>query len=113
MSDCSCKGKGNNEIFCNCQLGQFTLSDGMEGSVFVPIILTTDTINVPEKDWVAMVDTMVDLQASVGGQEAFGIQYVIEHVTDGNAITLCIYPVSDKRQTLTQSYTVCDTPPIV
>ncbi|WP_320259646.1 hypothetical protein [Cytobacillus sp. IB215316] len=41
--------------------------------VFVPIILTTDTISVPEKGWVAKVDSMVDLQAIVSGPEAFGI----------------------------------------
>ncbi|WP_214484327.1 hypothetical protein [Bacillus sp. SM2101] len=44
MCDCQCKGKGINEILCNCQFGEFTLSDGMEGTVLVPIILTTDTI---------------------------------------------------------------------
>ncbi|WP_214482776.1 hypothetical protein [Bacillus sp. SM2101] len=115
MSDCQCKGKENNEIFCNCQFEEFTLNDGMEGSVFVPIILTTDTISVTEKDWVAKIDTMVDLQANVNGPEAFGVLYVVERITGGNAITLCSYPVSDERQdifTLTPSYTICDTPPI-
>ncbi|MGM7685235.1 hypothetical protein ACSVDA_24320 [Cytobacillus sp. Hm23] len=115
MSDCQCKEKGNNKISCNCQFGEFTLSDGMTGSVFNPIILTTDTINVTEKDWVAKIDTMVDLEVSTSAPNAFGVLYLIERITCGNSITLCSFPVSDERQgnfTLTPSYTVCDTPPI-
>ncbi|MGM7684336.1 hypothetical protein ACSVDA_19580 [Cytobacillus sp. Hm23] len=112
MSNCNCKGK-DNEIFCNCQFGNVTLSDGNQATPFIPLILTTDTISVTEKNWVAKVDTMVDLQ--VGGSPPVDVNYVVERLTGGVATTLCSYRVFDQRggnHTLTPNNTVCDHPPI-
>ncbi|MGM7681594.1 hypothetical protein ACSVDA_05500 [Cytobacillus sp. Hm23] len=114
MSDCRCKGKGNNEISCNCLFGTVTLSDGNNATPFVPLTLTTDTINVTERDWVVKVDTMADIQKT-GGTTITAVNYVVERITGGTTTTLCSYNVVDERITdftLTPNNTVCDHPPL-
>ncbi|MDX8360373.1 hypothetical protein [Cytobacillus sp. IB215316] len=114
MTNCQCKGK-DNEIFCKCENTPFTLLDGSP-TPFMPIILTTNKITVTEKDWVAKVDTMVDLQASVGNGEVVDVNYVVERITGGVTTTLCSYNILDERDnqsyTLTPNNTVCDHPPL-
>ncbi|MDX8365503.1 hypothetical protein [Cytobacillus sp. IB215665] len=113
MTNCKCKGK-DNEIFCNCQFGTVTLSDGNTATPFVPLILTTDKINVTEKDWVAKVDTMADLQKT-SGSSLINVNYVVERITGGTTTTLCSYNLVDARTsnfTLTPNNTVCDYPPL-
>ncbi|WP_214483111.1 hypothetical protein [Bacillus sp. SM2101] len=113
MSGCNCKGK-DNEIFCNCQFGTVTLKD-FSGTISIE--LTTDTIKVTEKDWVAKIDTMVDLEVvdSTSPSDDLNIRYVVERVTGGMTTTLCEYVVVDERDPvyiLTPNNTVCDHPPL-
>ncbi|MFS1515872.1 hypothetical protein V1503_05020 [Bacillus sp. SCS-151] len=114
MSDYLCKGKGKNEIFCNCQFEEFILSDGTSQAVFNPIVLTTETIKVLERNCLVKVTTMVDLQISAATTGVFGVDYKVERITGNSVTTLCSFNVSDDRSgefTLNPVNTVCDTPP--
>ncbi|MDX8362529.1 hypothetical protein [Cytobacillus sp. IB215316] len=120
MSGCKCKGKRENEIYCvNPNVANLLVKTaGM--SNFTNIELTTPMIRVTEKDWVAKVDTMVDLQvvtgASTANETGIGVTYRVERITSSMAtpVVLCEYTVTDDRMnstfTLTPNNTVCDEP---
>ncbi|MDX8364403.1 hypothetical protein [Cytobacillus sp. IB215665] len=117
MSGCKCKGKRENEIYCVMENNNITVKTaGMNN--FTNIVLTTPMINVTEKNWVAKVDSMVDLQANNADGAVNGVSctYTVERITSSMAdpVILCEYAVNDNRAggmfTLTPNNTVCDEP---
>ncbi|MGM7685309.1 hypothetical protein ACSVDA_24715 [Cytobacillus sp. Hm23] len=114
MSDCRCKGKGNNELFCKCENTPITFTNVNAGVDPIPLItLTTDNLLVTEKDWVAKIDSMVVIQADT--TSPFTLIYEIARVTGNATNILCTYNLSESRTgqfTLTPNNTVCDEPGI-
>ncbi|MGM7680515.1 hypothetical protein ACSVDA_00045 [Cytobacillus sp. Hm23] len=118
MSDCRCKGKGNNELFCRCENTPISFNgDGVGIPVPTPFVtLTTDTIMVSEKNWIAKVDSMVDILVDVVEDipNPINLFYIVERITESTTKTLCLYNLTDDRAnqqyTLTPNNTVCDEP---
>ncbi|MFS1515885.1 hypothetical protein V1503_05085 [Bacillus sp. SCS-151] len=114
MSDCRCKGKGKNELFCKCENTPITFTSVNIGAEIIPFItLTTDKLLVTEKDWVAKIDSMVVIQADT--PSPLNLFYEIARITENTKKILCTYNFPESRDgqfTLTPNNTVCDEPGI-